>query len=100
MQSLFTRVDVPGHSQGMREHVKLQSRGVACSSLLALGFALAGCTGMVAGSDNGSSVTINGPMGSGGSGASNAGGAAGTASTNVPGVSLMHRLNTAEYNAT
>ncbi len=97
----------------MRERVNFQSRGVAFSSLLALGVALAGCTGMVAGSDNGNSVNNNGPMGSGGTGTNNpaggnagsttnpGGGAAGTdTTTNVPGVSLMHRLNTAEYNAT
>ena len=80
---------------------------VTFSSVLAMGVALAGCTGMVAGSDG-----LTGPSnnGSGGSGSMNAagGGMAGSISSagsgglpaNVPGLNLMHRLNTAEYNAT
>ena len=96
----------------MRERVKILSRGVAFSSVLAAGLGLAGCTGMVGGSD-GNPVGSNGPMGgngSGGSGSTGTGASAGIgagasagaggAIVNIPGVSLMHRLNTAEYNAT
>jgi hypothetical protein len=84
---------------------------VTFSSVLAVGAALAGCTGMVAG--NGMSGSNNNP----GGGASSSGGASatfpgggtssnpnpgsgGAAVNGAPGVSLMHRLNTAEYNAT
>jgi hypothetical protein len=72
------------------------------SSVLALGMALAGCTGIVAGTDTAGkpSGTNNNP-GSGGGG-SVPGGASGSGSTAplVPGLDLMHLLNTAEYNAT
>ena len=82
-------------------------KGVTCSSVLVLGFALAGCTGLVTGSDgmtgnNGSSgagSTSAGPGAGTGAGAS-AGTGTGGAAVMVPGLSLMHRLNTAEYNAT
>ena len=88
--------------------VSAMNKVVTFSSVLAMGVALAGCTGMVAGSD-GSPMNGNNP-GAGGSGTPGAGGGsaaspnAGAGGTVVgpatPGVSLMHRLNTAEYNAT
>jgi hypothetical protein len=85
------------------------SNVVTFSSVLALGAALAGCTGMVTGNGQpganslGSGGTGSGAAGSqlpgGGVGNPNAG-AAGVLVNGAPGVSLMHRLNTAEYNAT
>ena len=84
------------------------NRSIAFSSILALGVALAGCTGMVSGSDGGpqgnnptAGSGSTGPVGTGGSGSTGPVGTGGAGSTvNVPGVALMHRLNTAEYNAT
>ena len=78
---------------------------VTFSSVLALGVSLAGCTGMV-GSD-GAGQPMNNNPGSGGAGSAGgpAGGAGipgntGGAAALIPGTALMHRLNTAEYNAT
>ena len=86
---------------------------VTFSSVLALGTALAGCTGMVAGNGQPGGSNNNNPgtgnTGSGGAGSQGTAGggsvnpnagAAGVAVNGSPGVSLMHRLNTAEYNAT
>jgi hypothetical protein len=96
-------------------------RGVTLSSILALGVALAGCTGMVAGTSTGSGSSVapgatvgdgSGGQGTGtGTGASGPGtgtgpgtgaGASGPGTTPGvvnPGLSAMHRLNSAEYNA-
>ncbi len=95
------------------------SRGVTWSSILALGIALSGCSGMVSGDGNsatGPDTASKPAAGSGqpGVGAGGASNGAGTGSTPVPsaggpgtvpgvvnpGLSAMHRLNTAEYNAT
>ena len=88
------------------------SNVVTFSSVVALGVALAGCTGMVAGNGQAGNGNPGGPgfPGGGASGASTFpgggstanpnGGAAGTVVNGAPGASLMHRLNTAEYNAT
>ena len=79
---------------------------VTFSSVLALGVSLAGCTGMVGGSDGGRPMDNNPNPGAGGTGSAGgpSGGAGmtpgGGAAAVVPGVALMHRLNTAEYNAT
>jgi hypothetical protein len=77
--------------------------------VLALGAALAGCTGMVTGSGQPGSSNNPGGGGTGsggaspafpGGGASNPNtGAGGVLLNGAPGMSLMHRLNTAEYNA-
>jgi hypothetical protein len=83
---------------------------VTFSSVLALGVALAGCTGMVASNGQTGASTNPGSGGTGtgtgaptfpggGSTAANTG-TGGVAVNGAPGVSLMHRLNTAEYNAT
>lgn len=93
----------------MREPVSTMNRSIAFSSILALGVALAGCTGMVSGSDgnapgpNGTGATGSGATGTGGAGSGTGTAGTGTGGTGVPGtpgVALMHRLNTAEYNAT
>jgi hypothetical protein len=78
---------------------------VTFSSVLALGVSLAGCTGMVGGSDSGKPMDNSPNNGSGGAGTAGgpSGGAGlgnGGAAAVTPGLSLMHRLNTAEYNAT
>ena len=76
------------------------------SSVLALGMSLAGCTGMVAGSDTAGQPSGNnngaGNTGTGGGGTGVPGGGSGASSDEplVAGVDLMHRLNTNEYNAT
>ena len=77
-------------------------KGVTFSSVLAMGVALTGCTGLVAGSDGVTGLGNNGSSGAGSTGAGGAGAGAsgGGAAVLVPGLSLMHRLNTAEYNAT
>jgi hypothetical protein len=79
------------------------NKGSTFSSILAVGVALAGCTGMVTGSDGLTGPNNNGSSGSGsaaaGGGTGASAGVGGSAAT-VPGLSLMHRLNTAEYNAT
>ena len=84
-------------------------RVVLFSSVLALGASLAGCTGIVAGTDtagqpsgnnhgtSGGSSTGGGSTLPGGGGSTLPGG--GSAAL-VPGLDLMHLLNTAEYNAT
>ena len=98
----------------MREPAKTLGRGVALTSIVALGVALAGCTGMVAGDGGGTPSTMNNGTGNNGAGSNTGTGGAGsttggngsttggdgTVVNNVPGVALMHRLNTAEYNAT
>ncbi len=83
------------------------SRGVTLSSILALGLALAGCTGMVAGSDNATNTGAGASSGTGtGTGSSGTGTGAGATGPGTtpgvvnPGIAAMHRLNTAEYNAT
>jgi hypothetical protein len=86
---------------------------VTFSSVLAMGVALAGCTGMVAGNGMSGSSNNNNPGGGasssgggagptypGGGAATTSPGSGGAAVNGAPGVSLMHRLNTAEYNAT
>src|SRR5882724_2987326 len=84
---------------------------VTFSSVVALGVALAGCTGMVAGNGPGGGNPGNPGFPGGGAGgaatfpgggstANPNGGAAGAVINGAPGASLMHRLNTAEYNAT
>ncbi len=83
---------------------------VTFSSVLALSAALAGCTGMVGSSDGqpplgnnpsgGGSGSTTGAGGSGNTPGGGAAGSSGSATATVPGIDLMHRLNTAEYNAT
>ena len=80
---------------------------VTISSALAMSIALAGCTGMVTGSDGngaGPGPTGSAGIGNGAGGGSAAGGGApvggGAPTATTPGLDLMHRLNTAEYNAT
>ena len=83
-------------------------RIVLFSSVLALGMSLAGCTGMVSGSDvagkpsgnNNNGTGNNTGTGGGGTGVPGGGSGSGTDEPLVPGVDLMHRLNTNEYNAT
>ena len=70
-------------------------------TIWALGVVLAGCTGMVSGSDDGRTVGA-GATGAtaGASGSSGGASGAGTpAGVQNPGLSAMHRLNSAEYNA-
>ena len=76
---------------------------VRFSSAIALGVSLAGCTGMVGSTDSGRPMDNSPNSGAGGMGS--AGGPSGGAPSGgavavVPGIALMHRLNTAEYNAT
>ncbi len=82
-------------------------KGGSISSILALSVALAGCTGMVSSSDG--QPSLNGNPSGGGSGSTTGTGGNGStpgtagssgAPATVPGIDLMHRLNTAEYNAT
>ncbi len=78
------------------------------SSALMLSVALGGCTGMVSGTDlagagpgamNGAGASAVGASGNGSGGAPVGAGGAGSIPT-TPGLDLMHRLNTTEYNAT
>lgn len=76
---------------------------VSISSALAMSVALAGCTGMVSGSDGDSPMSQNGGASAGGAGPGGSGSTPGAGTGSVPstpGLDLMHRLNTAEYNAT
>jgi hypothetical protein len=94
------------------QEVIAMNKVVTFSSVVALGVALAGCTGMVAGTGSGNGGPGNPGTPGGGAGGASAqmpgggttanpnGGAAGVLTIGAPGASLMHRLNTAEYNAT
>ena len=91
----------------MRDRATTPSYSIAFTSVLALGLAVAGCTGMVGGDgpgmgnpDNGSGGMGTGNPSGGASGGVNPTAGASGGPVNIPGVSLMHRLNTAEYNAT
>ena len=79
------------------------SKSRTLSSIFALGIGLSGCTGLVAGTDNGGTSngasTSNGATPSTGGGSGSTGGIVDGAAPD-PGVAAMHRLNTAEYNAT
>ena len=80
----------------------MNSKRTICS-VFALGVGLVGCTGMVAGSDNGRGAPgVGSSPGAGGAPTTagiGTGGAGATTGVANPGLSAMHRLNSAEYNA-